>query len=119
MTYYKQSTGKSGEEMARNYLEEQGYHILGHNLTSPYGEIDVVALKDKNLHFVEIRTRLNDEFGSALESITKQKVLKIRKTASYLKIQNPSWNQYAPYFSVIAIDQKDGVNHLEFLPDAF
>ena len=39
--YYKQETGKSGEEIASIYLEKEGYIILERNFSCHQGEIDI------------------------------------------------------------------------------
>ena len=51
----KQQFGKEGELMARRYLEDRGYTILGANLSTDYGEIDLIAQKEIRIFFVEIR----------------------------------------------------------------
>ena len=37
--------GKIGEDLAREYLEKQGYKILEQNYKTKYAEIDLVATK--------------------------------------------------------------------------
>jgi len=52
--------GNLGEEIAEKYLKKKGYKILDRNFRyKGYGEIDIIAKKNKNLHFVEIKTRKN------------------------------------------------------------
>lgn len=113
--------GQIGEDLAAKHLIEQGYSVLARNLTCRFGEIDVIAQKDDRLYFVEIRRRIGDARGSALDSISAGKQARIRRTAEYLLFQNPQWRALIPYFSVIAIDEpRDGGEpSIEFLPDAF
>lgn len=106
--------------MARRYLEERGYAILGANLSTDYGEIDLVAQKEKRIFFVEIRRRKGTTYGPALESISDKKKQHVRRSAQYLLLQNKVWQSLIPYLSVIAIDENErGETSLEFLPDAF
>ena len=42
----KRRIGDTGEEIIYNYLLERNYQILGRNYSKPYGEIDIIALKD-------------------------------------------------------------------------
>ena len=49
--------GAIGEELACNYLMNNGYRLLHRNWRNGRYEIDIVALKDNELHFVEVKTR--------------------------------------------------------------
>lgn len=116
----KQQFGKEGELIARKYLEDRGYIILGANISTDYGEIDLVAQKDKKIYFVEIRRRRGLSYGSALGSISETKQRHIRRSAQFLLLQNKDWQKLIPYLSAIAIDENErGETSLEFLPDAF
>ncbi len=116
----RKKTGDQGEDRAESYLKQEGFKILGKNMISRYGEIDLVAQKDDQLYFVEVRKRIGTEYGSALESITPRKIMRIKKTAQYLLMKHSEWQQLVPFFSVIAIDEtiSEG-EQIEFLRDAF
>jgi len=53
----KRKLGDIGEKIARGYLKKQGYHILEQNYQKPWGEIDIIAQKNKELIFIEVKTR--------------------------------------------------------------
>lgn len=69
----KQELGKLGETVAANYLEQRHYHILERNYRCKLGEIDLIAIKDDKLHFVEVKTRSGTLYGHPAESITRKK----------------------------------------------
>mgnify|MGYP001561148795 CR=1 FL=1 len=48
--------GKIGENMAKTFLMKQGFSILDLNYRVLQGEIDIIAKKDKIIHFVEVKT---------------------------------------------------------------
>lgn len=52
----KQKIGQIGEDSACTWLEKQGYRILDRNYLKRWGEIDIVAIKDKKIHFVEVKS---------------------------------------------------------------
>ena len=52
--------GKNGENIAKNYLKKQGYRIIDTNYKTKIGEIDIVAMKDKVLSFIEVKSRYDD-----------------------------------------------------------
>lgn len=65
--------GKDGEALACNWLIKKDFQILERNWRSGRNEIDVIASKEKNLHFVEVKTRHSLRFGYPEESVTKRK----------------------------------------------
>ncbi len=79
--------GKIGEDLARKYLEKNGYKILEQNYRTKYAEIDLVAEKSdsflgkKKLVFVEVRTKVGENFGSPEDTINKQKLWKVLQSA--------------------------------------
>lgn len=52
----KQLTGAKGEEMAVYYLKKHGFSVIDRNYNKKWGEIDVIAKKQGNFHFVEVKT---------------------------------------------------------------
>ncbi|MFA5948493.1 MAG: YraN family protein [Candidatus Gracilibacteria bacterium] len=79
--------GKIGEDLARKYLEKEGYKILEQNYKTKYAEIDLVAekamkfLNKKTLVFVEVRTKVGENFGSPEDTINKAKLWKVLQNA--------------------------------------
>lgn len=82
-----------GEEFAAKLLTRMGYRILERNFRSRFGEIDLVALKDKTLVFVEVKTRFSQRYGNPFESVTPWKLRKITKTAQYYSLLHPDLPQ--------------------------
>jgi len=84
------TTGNAGEKLAILWLEKNGFTIVDQNYYGPYGEIDIVAQKNRVLHFVEVKTRLTSNYGTPLESLTPQKIQRLRKTIyRYLEEKQP------------------------------
>lgn len=77
----RQDTGRLGESLALDFLEEQGYHILETNYRCPHGEVDIIAQDEDCLVFIEVRTRKSNSFGSPEESITPRKKAHLVDTA--------------------------------------
>ncbi|KKU74291.1 MAG: hypothetical protein UY01_C0039G0006 [Candidatus Nomurabacteria bacterium GW2011_GWB1_47_6] len=55
-TSASQKTGEMGENIAVRFLMKQGYAILGRNYTKKWGELDIIAEKERKLHFVEVKS---------------------------------------------------------------
>jgi putative endonuclease len=94
--------GRSGEDRAAKYLIEQGYVVLERNYTAPYGEIDVIALDNGTVVFVEVKTRTTDAYGAPELAVTPRKQERMVKAAlGYLKFKK--LHQMPCRFDVIAI----------------
>ena len=50
-------TGDKGEQLAVDFLIENGYKILERNFRSGKAEIDIIARKNEFIVFVEVKTR--------------------------------------------------------------
>jgi len=83
-------------------LKEEGYFILDRNYRNRYGEIDIIAKKDKCLIFIEVKTRTNLDYGDPLETINKLKISRIKRLASFY-IASKKLSGFNPRFNVISI----------------
>lgn len=70
---HNQRVGKWGEETAVKFLVLRGCEIVGQNVRTPYGEIDIVAKQGDITLFVEVKTRTSNKMGLPEESITVRK----------------------------------------------
>ena len=106
-------TGQIGEDLACKFLERKGYKILERNKHfSRTCEIDIIALDNKTLVFVEVKYRPRGKLGDGAEAVDARKQKRLRYAAAcYLQTQPPC----AARFDVIEISA-DGLRHL---PNAF
>lgn len=75
--------GDTGEELARSYLEGQGYTILCCNYTCPGGEIDIIARDGNTVVFAEVKRASGERFGDAQSHVTGAKIRKLRTAAQH------------------------------------
>lgn len=80
--------GDIGEDIATDFLKSNGYKIEDRNFRKRFGEIDIIASKKGILHFIEVKYRKDEGFGTAIEYVTKQKLEKILKTAKSYILEN-------------------------------
>ena len=77
MTKVRQALGKWGETQAADYLTRLGYQIIGRNVRTPYGELDLVAQvgagENSELVFVEVKTRASISLGPPEVSVDRRK----------------------------------------------
>lgn len=94
MTTEKQNTGKLGEDIAAKYLENHDYNILERNYRKPWGEIDIVAEKGRELVFFEVKTQKDYLEWEPEENVNKHKRHQLsRIVTTYLKEKRISENQ--------------------------
>lgn len=65
--------GRWGEQLAADYLLAQGYLILDRNFHTPYGELDLIATRDGQTIFIEVKTRTGTDMGYPEEALTPTK----------------------------------------------
>jgi putative endonuclease len=65
--------GRKYEKFASEYLENKGYTILERNWNAGHKEIDIIAIKDKTIVFVEVKSSRNLNFGHPSERVDKKK----------------------------------------------
>ena len=102
--------GDLGEQMAADYLTQQGYTVIARNYYAAHHEIDIIARYGAYICFVEVKTRRSSEaakYGrpAAAVSYTKQKRL-ITAAEQYLR-QNPACGQ--PRMDVVEVYLPDGI----------
>ena len=110
--------GIEGEEIACHYLEEKGYVILERNWRSGKHEIDIVVSKDKELVFVEVKTRSEAYTKKAIEAAYSRKINFLAAAANHY-LQGHDTGNMQPRFDFITIVYSNGHFNLEHMEDAF
>ena len=83
--------GRQGESLAADHLTQNGYRIVLTNFKVPVGrnrqgaqitgEIDIIALENETLCFIEVKTRRSEEFTPAITAVDIRKQRQITRTA--------------------------------------
>lgn len=112
--------GQRGEDVAAGFLRRQGYRILARGLESRLGELDIVAVDDRTVVFVEVKTRRTCEAGHPSEAVDDRRRQRMTRSAlAYLKshglLQTPA------RFDVVAVTwpDPDRPPTIEHFRDAF
>ena len=85
----KKLKGVTGEDIAERFLINSGYKIFTRNFRSKIGEIDIIALHQNTLVFVEVKTRWSRRFGAPVEAVTTKKYEKIKNIPNYFILKHP------------------------------
>ncbi|MEO8074527.1 MAG: YraN family protein [Acidobacteriota bacterium] len=111
-TFSASKVGQLGEELAARFLERKGYRLVMANFKVPVGrnrvgvsvtgEIDLIALDENILCFVEVKTRSSDEFASPLAAVDLRKQRQIIRTAKVYR-KNFRINEIKFRYDVVSI----------------
>ncbi len=115
----KQKTGNETEQLACNYLIEQGLLLVERNYKTQRGEIDLIMRDKDTLVFVEVRYRKNDLYGGAVESINWHKQQRIICAAKNYLIRFRLSEKCPCRFDVIGISGNLQFPDIEWIPQAF
>lgn len=100
--------GNIAEERATVFLYDDGYTVLERNFYSRFGEIDIIAVKEDVLHFVEVKSA--EDYELAIQNITPRKLSRVIKTAEIYMSKNSFDGTYS--FDAIVVTP-DSVEMLE------
>jgi putative endonuclease len=109
--------GKKGEQLARKFLEKNGYRILDTNWRHEKDELDIVAADGEELVVVEVKTRSTDYFGDPSEAVGQAKeAFLIRAADAYLEINDLDLEVRYDIISIILTAGGYTIRHIK---DAF
>lgn len=100
---YAVKLGQLGEDLAADYLQQRGYRVIERNARRREGEIDLVALHDGTLVFVEVKLRNPGPMGGAVEALSSAKRRKLRELAAAYSAAHPEL-PHDLRIDVVAID---------------
>jgi putative endonuclease len=106
--------GRFGEELAVDFLQQNGYEILETNWVFQKAEIDIIAQKENILAVVEVKTRSSIEFGLPQDFVKPKKIQLLVKAVNEYVIANDL--DVEVRFDIIAIhkDAKEfSIDHIE------
>ncbi|MDF3077738.1 MAG: hypothetical protein K0S09_1627 [Sphingobacteriaceae bacterium] len=110
--------GRKGEAIAKEFLEISGYDILDENWVFGKAEIDLVTYRDKQLIFVEVKTRTGSKFGQPEDFVDDAKQRQMQLAAEeYIHLMDFKGEIRFDILSVLFDGQ--GRHMLRHIEDAF
>ncbi|WP_132054062.1 YraN family protein [Pseudocnuella soli] len=98
--------GKEGEQLAADYLLQNGFAITHRNWRHGQWEIDIIAMRHGVLHFVEVKYRTGNKYGHPEQSVTKQKFRFLQRAAEQYLYLNPQFKKIR--FDILSINTVPG-----------
>ena len=84
--------GRMSEWIAAAALLARGYRILGRRVRTPYGEIDLIAVRGRRIAFVEVKRRATRLEAEA--AITPRQVGRIARAAEFWVSRNAAYREH-------------------------
>jgi putative endonuclease len=103
--------GIMAEGAAELFLRAKGFEILARRYKTPVGEIDLVALDDQYLVFIEVKGR--QSIDDAMYAITPKMRSRIHAAASHFTACFPAYADYPMRVDVMAVKLPFTIQHLE------
>src|SRR5690242_12856775 len=110
--------GRRGEQIAARHLKRCGYLILARNYRAAGAEIDLVALDESTLAFVEVKLRKGSGFGTPVEALDLEKREHIRRAARVF-VEARGVQDLPARFDIVGITGEGRFSRLELIKDAF
>ena len=105
--------GVIGESIACRYLKTTNTQIIERNYRNRMGEIDIIAKDDKDLIFIEVKSRQSTRYGYPAEAVNGKKIKNITNIAKYYMNAKNIYDT-AIRFDVIEIYFKEQkINHIK------
>lgn len=95
--------GRTGEDIASDYLIENGFSVISRNYHFGHGEIDIIAEKNNLIIFVEVKTRKSGGIGTPDQAVNRKKMQLLLRTADGFLSKNSQFSIHEKRMDVIAI----------------
>lgn len=117
MDFHNKNLGKLGEDLASDFLRKKGYKILERNFRNKWGEMDLICKDGEVFVFVEVKTRMGEQFGLPEDAINKNKLRRLIKNATAYASSN-NINNYRIDAVCMILDERElgmikTINHYE------
>lgn len=111
--------GREAEKLAADYLASQGYAIREMNWRPhpTHYEVDIIAQKDAEMVFVEVKARSNSDVAEAIEAVDLRKQRFIARAADIYLRRQPHIYYYR--FDIIVVTGEGESRQITHLQDAF
>jgi putative endonuclease len=114
VTTQRRDLGRSGEDAAASWYEDEGYEVVARNWQCRDGEIDLIVRHGRTVVFCEVKTRTTDAFGVPVEAITRVKRDRLRRLATRWLSEQPAPVREIRFDVVSVLDGRVEVLHAAF-----
>jgi putative endonuclease len=116
MKKFNRVLGKLGEDKASDYLIKNGFKIIEKNYSTKFGEIDLIAVKDNVLRFIEVKLKKGEDFGTPEEMIGPTKLFQVTRMSQFYLMAKPEmakkYDQYSIDAVCVVVNENDEVERI-------
>lgn len=107
--------GREYEDAAVDFLKAKGFRIKERNYKTRWGEIDIIAEKQRTVYFVEVKGRKAQSWYAPEEAVVYHKQQRVLRAAQWYAQQHALDNNLS--LSVVSIVERNGAKEIEFFED--
>lgn len=100
--------GFGGEENTSVFLKNKGFKIITRNYRTNFGEIDIIAKKDNEIYFFEVKVIKNQEYLPEAKINSRKKLALKRTATSFLQSNHYGLDEIDFRFVLVAILESEG-----------
>lgn len=100
----KRTAGDKNEQLACDFLEQNGLRVLARNYRKRIGEIDIIARDGEYFVFIEVKYRAGTMQGGAAYAISGKKKAIIRRVAQWYMAEHRIPQDALCRFDAVLID---------------
>lgn len=89
----RQGLGATGEQIARQRLEQCGFRFIAANWRCSFGELDLVMLDEPVIVFCEVKIRRGASMGTAEEAISPTQARRLLTAAQLFLERHPTYQE--------------------------
>jgi putative endonuclease len=106
---HNRELGAWGEQQAESFMLARGFTLLGKNVRTLYGELDLIMRLADEIVIVEVKTRSGEGFGLPEEAMTRLKRQHLLNAGQTYMQEHPEIGE-AWRIDVVAVEGKPGPN---------
>lgn len=113
------SSGRLAERRALRFLQQYGLKHLGSNYRTAGGEIDLILQDGQTIVFVEVRSRSDNRYMEAVESIGGDKIRRIINASQQYLQRHGLSDTALCRFDIVTLTGKSNSARIEWIKNAF
>ncbi|MGE0629044.1 MAG: YraN family protein [Hyphomicrobiaceae bacterium] len=102
--------GRRAEMIAIALLTLKGYRLLGRRVKSPYGEIDIIAVRGRRLAFIEVKQRSGTDAARA--AITQHQTSRIENAVEHWLARHPRYRSHRIGLDAVLVTRRCWPTHV-------
>jgi len=115
---YTQRKGNAAEQLACEFLQQQGLKLITRNYRCRFGEIDLILRHQQTIVFVEVRYRKANSLVNGAQSINAAKQIKLLRSASCYLQQQHLADTTPARIDVVAVTEQNQQYQFDWIQNA-